>query len=381
GFVHVTERTAPNHFSLRKDGAVLLNGRPFFTIGIYGVNRCDLNGNDFEQACAGLAEAGFNTAHTYMENPYAGSKDMDEFFEAAARHGLKVFVNAGHTAMNYSWNFSNILRQFSSPAMMAWYIGDDTATYVNPGDARRWSGLLHQVDPDHLTVQADWISPNPEGYSNYYPFVHSTDGIHPEIYSFYKGREDAAAFVIQQMKAVRRDLEHSGNPVKTVWPLLQHFQGGDWHRFPDADELRVMSYEAVIHGANGITWFIYTAKSFEGAASTPERWEMLRRVTRELSALSGVFLEEGSLPFEATVTEGPETDPYGYPSISVLAKRHDGHLFLVCANSSKAEVEMEIPCPGMSHARVWFEKREVALSDGALRDRFAPYGVHVYELE
>ena len=71
---------------------------------------------------------------------------------------------------------------------------------------------------------------------------------------------------------------------------------------------------------------------------------------------------------------------YDYPSISVLAKRHNGHLFLICANSAKADVTMKIDCPKMSRARVWFEDREVTLSDGILQDRFAPFGVHVYEV-
>jgi hypothetical protein len=316
-----------------------------------------------------------------MENPYDGSKAMADFIAAAERHDMKVFINAGRTAMNYSWNFSNILRQFSSPAMMGWYIGDDTSTYVNPDDMKQWHDYLHAVDPDHLTVQADWVSPNPQGYSNYYPFVHSTDGFHPEIYSFYQGREEAAAFVIKQMKAVKRDLERSGNPVKTVWPILQNFKGGDWHRFPNADEMRVMSYEAIIHGANGITWFAYTSKSFEGATHTPETWANLCRVTKELSALSDVLLEDNCPPIEATVTDGPQTDALNFPSISVLAKCHKDRLFLICANSAKAEVTMKIACPKMSRARVWFEERELPLTNGVLQDTFAPYGVHVYELE
>ena len=43
---------------------------------------------------------------------------------------------------------------------------------------------------------------------------------------------------------------------------------------------------------------------------------------------------------------------------------------------------MKISCPGMARARVWFEdNREITIKDGVLADRFATYGVHVYELE
>ncbi|MBO4620046.1 MAG: hypothetical protein J5654_08040 [Victivallales bacterium] len=382
GFVHVTERTAPNHVSLREDGAVLVNGKPFFPIGIYGVNKRDFNGNDFDNALRGLKEAGFNTAHTYLGNPYGGSKEMNDFLAAAERQGIMVFINAAATANDHTRNYANLLRQFSSPAILAWYIGDDTATYVNADDLRRWHELVRHVDPDHITVQADWISPNPEGYSNYYPFVHSTDGIHPEIYCIDEGKDEEtlASRLIESMEDVHRDIERNGSPVKTVWPIVQYFSAGKWYRFPTFEELRVMSYEAIIHGANGITWWYYGG-GYNGATHTPENWETIRHVATELHALSEVFLESERLPFEATITEGPQNDKLDYPSISVLAKRHDGKLYLVCANSAKAEVEMEIPCPGMANARVWFEEREVALSDGVLRDHFAPFGVHVYELE
>ena len=382
GFVHVTERTAPNHVSLREDGAVLVNGKPFFPIGIYGVNRREFNGNDFDNAFKGLKEAGFNTAHTYTSNPCEGSKEMDDFLAAAERQGMMVFINAALIANDHTRNYANLLRQFSSPAILAWYIGDDTATYVNAGDLRRWNELVRHVDPDHITVQADWISPNPEGYSNYYPFVHSTDGIHPEIYCIYKDRDEetVASRFIKSMEDVHRDIEHNGSPVKTVWPIVQYFTGGDWYRFPTFEELRVMSYLAIIHGGNGITWWYYGG-GYNGATHTAETWETISRVATELHALSEVFLEAERLPFEATVTEGPQNDKLDYPSISVMAKRHDGHLFLVCANSAKAEVTAQFACPGLSRASVWFEEREVALTDGVLEDRFAPFGVHVYELE
>ena len=137
-----------------------------------------------------------------------------------------------------------------------------------------------------------------------------------------------------------------------------------------------MSYEAVIHGGNGITWY-----SYGDAVNTPESWENMRRIVGELSALQDVFLEPVKLPVEATVIDGPQTDTLGYPSISVMAKQHDGKLFLICANSANAEVAVTLPCPDMTRATVRFEDREVTLANGVLTDRFAPLAVHVYELE
>ncbi len=390
-YVHVTERFAPNHVTLRKDGAVLVNGEPFFPIFLFGVGKVDFNGNNFENALRELKEIGFNAAHTYTTNPYMpedpeDGKDypkMQEFLTAAEHQNLKVFVNGGLVAGSKG-NLSNVLRQFSSPAIMGWYIGDDTATFTNAGDLRQWHETLRHADPDHITLQADWISPNAEGYSNYFPFVHASNGILPEIYCIQNREEPeaCASRVIKTMEDVKRDIQRSGSPVKTIWPILQNFMGDRYFRFPNFDELRVMSYEAIIHGANGISWFVYGGGSgdFKGATDTPESWENMRRLVAELSALQDVFLEEERLPVEATVTDGPQKDSLGYPSISVLAKRHNDRLFLICANSANKEVAVQLPCPNMSRARVWFEDREIPLKNGILQDTFAPRSVHVYEI-
>ncbi len=385
-YVHVTGRTSPHRITMRQDGTVMVGYRPFFPIGLFGVGKVAFNGKSFDNAFREMKEIGFNTAHTYSTNPYKPEdggqyQTMQEFLAAAEHHDLKVFINAGVIA-GAKGNLTNVLRQFSSPAILGWYIGDDTATFSNAGDLKRWHETLRRADPDHITVQADWISPNPEGYSNYFPFVHASDGFLPESYSFYNGKdpEDCAALIIKTMTAVKRDIQRSGRPVKTIWPILQNFKGGDWYRYPDYNELRAMSYEAIIHGANGITWFSYGGGSFQGATDTPESWENMRRVAGELSALQEVFLEPEKLPVEATVIEGPQTDKLGYPSVSVMARRHDGKLFLICANSANAEVVVTLPCPGMTRATVHFEDRDITPADGVLTDRFAHFAVHVYEL-
>ena len=380
-YVHVTWRTSPNHVTMREDGAVLVNGRPFFPIGLFGVGPSDFNGYNIDNALRDLKGIGFNTAHTYTINPYKPEDDirfqiMQEFLAAAEHYDLKVFINADIIA-GAKGNLTNVLRQFSSPAILGWYVGDDTATYSNAGDLRKWHETLRRADPDHITVQADWISVNAEGYSNYYPFVHASDGFLPEIYSITtKVDHDACiAQVIRNMEEVKRDIKNSGSPLKTIWPIIQNFKIGDVYLYPSYEELRAMSYEAVIHGGNGITWY-----SYGDAVNTPESWENMRRVAGELSALQEVFLEPEKLPVEATVIEGPQTDKLGYPSVSVMARRHDGKLFLICANSANAEVVVTLPCPGMTRATVRFEDRDITPADGVLTDRFAHFAVHVYEL-
>ena len=85
------------------------------------------------------------------------------------------------------------------------------------------------------------------------------------------------------MKTIYDDLSRNGSPVKTIWAIIQHFDGWGWKRFPTFDELRAMSYLSIIHGAHGITWYTYGGyNKNHGVTSTPEHW-------KEITTVAGRF--------------------------------------------------------------------------------------------
>lgn len=85
--------------TLRDDGMVLVDGRPFFPIGIYSVSECERNGNSIDTAFRDLKAAGFNMVHRSGRTTL---KD-EEFLSLADRHGLKVFQMPAPPIPATSW--------------------------------------------------------------------------------------------------------------------------------------------------------------------------------------------------------------------------------------------------------------------------------------
>ena len=88
-YVLVKEPPTSGIVTIRDDGVTLIDGKPFFPIGIYSVSKRPANDNSFDKAFAELKAAGFNLAHTYSITRDA---DFAEFYEAARKHGMKLFI-------------------------------------------------------------------------------------------------------------------------------------------------------------------------------------------------------------------------------------------------------------------------------------------------
>ncbi len=366
-----------NVVSVRDDGMALVDGKPFFPIGLYAVWKKPFNNNSFDKAFGDMRAAGFNFVHTY--NSTRGP-EFAGFYAVAQRHGLKLFVASGGGANcpNIETVLSDVVREESQPALMAWYLADDTASHIGNDSLRALSEAIHDVDPAHITVQADGVGAPP--ISRYADYVHSTDAFLPEIYPIRNADRKGVAQVIADMKTIAGDLQRAGTRRKAIWPILQDFEGWGWPRFPTRAELWATSYLSIIHGAHGITWYTYggTGKN-HGVTHTPETWRDICELAGELSQLQTVLVERASSqPSPPRIVSGPEKDALGYPSISVLLKEHAGQKYLLTANSSATEVVARFAVGRKTAIQLPFEKRELRSDDGGFTDTFGPYAVHVY---
>ena len=362
-----------NIVTMRDDGFVLVDGKPFFPIGLYAVWKREFNGNNIDKAFKDLKAAGFNFAHTYNASRNA---DFAEFLNTADKYGFKLWITPGSDMIN------NIIRERHHPSILAWYIGDDTHTYFSPEDVKRNHDICHSLDNAHLTTQADGTGPR--GASHYEAFIGSTDSFMPEIYPVREDKPDAKEVptVIRDMKTIYDDLSRNGSPVKTIWAIIQHFDGWGWKRFPSFDELRAMSYLSIIHGAHGITWYTYGGyNQNHGVTSTPEHWREITTVAGELASIQNQLCSRHAKEQPAvTILAGPMTDAWGHPSVTCLLKDNDGPKILLACNSSTEAVQAAIDIKGFKTAKVLFEDRSVDCANG-LKDDFKPFEVHVYELE
>ena len=244
-----------------------------------------------------------------------------------------------------------------------------------------------------LTCQADVLSPFWQ-VSRYARFVTATDVFMPEIYPVLEkeGHPSDITCVtdtINEMKQIGRDMKRFGNgKVRACWPILQWFKGwGKWHHFPSRSQLFATSFAAIIHGANGITWYTYGGfynkrhkRWDEGITSTPERWKAICELADWLRELSPALLSKPCRqPAAAEIVSGPDKDPLGQHSVTALLKRHEGKAYLIAVNAASANVVAKFKIDGIdSIAEVQREGRSISCPNGIIEDVFKPFDVHVY---
>ena len=374
---YVGETPTTPKVTLRDDGMTLIDGKPFFPIGMYAVCKRDFNGNSFDAAFKGLKAAGFNLAHTYGD-----SYDPD-FLAAAAKYDFKLWVEARFPDRR----LIEVGRH--NPSIIAWYLGDDTSDHILPELEADYDEAVKAVDPTRLTVQADPILGPGGTVSRYADYVTATDGLLPEIYPVRNSEGDptdttCVAETIREVKQFYEDVRMRGDGrPRTCWAILQYFSGWEnWKHFPSRDQLFATTFAAVIHGAHGVTWYTYGGfDKNEGVTSTPERWRNICDLATRLSELSPVLAERTPpQPDAPTVIAGPKTDPFGAPSVTCLLKRHAGKGYLLAVNAAAEPVSAKLAVPGAAKAEVLYENRACNVEDGRITDDFAPFAVHIYRL-
>jgi hypothetical protein len=377
-YVLIKEPPTKGIVTIRDDGVTLVDGKPFFPIGIYSVSKLPVNDNNFDKAFAELKAAGFNMAHTYNS---ARNADFAEFYEAARKYDFKLFIppESGNNNPDANSALATVARECNEIPLLAWYLADDTAGWIGPTELKRVHEAIMQVDPYHMTTQADGITQlNDQRYVRY---VDSTTGFLPEIYPIREKTGNHVADVTRGMKNVQAAWAKAGR-VTPVWAIIQDFEGWGWQRYPTNEEERCMVYLALIHGAQGMTWYTYSYRPPDkhGAAYDPQVWAYLKGIAGELSSLSEVLTSRD--PKEkpvGQVVSGPEKGDLDYPSLNLRLKQWQGQWYLLAANSSEQPITAKVTLPGLKQeAEVLFEGRKVTAAGGKLQDTFAPFAVHVY---
>ena len=389
---YVGEMPKTETITLRDDGFVLVDGKPFFPIGPYAVCKREFNGNDFDKAFDGLKKGGFNFAHTY------GNAYDPDFLAAARKYGFRLWVQARFPDRKFieSGRFN--------PSILAWYLGDDTSDHITADEELDYHDAVKSFDPTRLTCQADPIFTGAgitgpmakAAHSRYSDYVESTDVFMPEIYPIRHEAGDPSdricvAETVRDMDKFREDVKSYGNGApKSCWPIIQYFDGwGGWRHFPTRDQLFGMTWAAVVHGAHGMTWYTYGGfyskkykRNNNGITSTPERWQTICELATQLKELSPVITERSpAQPPVPTVTKGPALDPFQQPSVTCLVKRHAGatYVFAVNAAPEPASASISLGLDGTAEA-LYENGRRVTLQKGRLADDFKPFGVHIYKI-
>lgn len=274
---------------LDEQGRTYIKGREFFPLGMYHVSW----GYDAEARLAMLrdcASAGFNWVHVGVKPDEVES--FGAFLDEAEKLGMKVGVEFGLDP-------ALIIEKYKDhPAILTWNPGDEPdGQGVGPEEMQTRYDRFKRLDPNHPVYTTLCV---PATYGDY---VRGTDIAAPDPYPI---PHSSVLMVWDYLSRAQREAEPYGT---SVWGILQCFgEYGGWGRAPTPEELRAMTWLALLAGVKGLIYYTYADGSWE-VQSHPEQWEAMKRITSELKEMG------------ATSTGGPTELLLADSALGVFAGR------------------------------------------------------------
>jgi len=292
--------THPGDTIIDEDGTLLVDGKPFFPLGIY-----HLEPAAFPQA-AGL---GFNTVQTFQ-----WMTRNHESLNAAQKLGLKVLFEKNDKKLDPHRSWPAHIK--NHPAFLMWYAPDEPLHEVNTKFAMDVADIYRKGDPFHPIICVDF---NPPRFALN---GQCSDIFGAETYNI-KGKLDTPYWQAPDMVSVTRDAVKGRQPVFTV---LRAAEG------QSADAERLMAWLALTRDVRGLLWYAWDEGNGVGLKYYPELQEGLQTVLSEIRELTPALVAPVRRPFEVD-------DLYGIACDDGAART----VILVNASKEKSATIPEIP--------------------------------------
>jgi|GEM_PF-6120602 len=330
------------------NGNVIVNGKPFFPVGMYAIPKEDLK----------LAkEFGFNTVGLY-ETPSL------LYIKEAEKYGLKVIFNLFEMLKD-----SEINQIRESPAFLGYYIFEEKPPTIADHfeEIRR---RINQVDPYHLVIGCH--------YWFFKQYKNASEVIMIDHYPFGQPSYGGLARTIEKLRLAREIKGKEGS----IWLVPQAFPWSVYGRktfeeapYPSFDELRAQTWLGIVEGAKGIIYYTYRLLYAGGGGiytrlAYPIFWESLGYVVKELNHLKDiVWMKE----YEGKINLSES-------KIKFLAKTDGKDLYIIAVNPEDQEfkVDFQIENTEINKMYVLSEKRILNCEKGKFRDIFLPKETHIY---
>lgn len=233
-------------------GTLLVNGQPFFPIGLYLYHWDDNVRKE-------VLSQGFNTV-IYGVTP----KNLPEL--------------RANNLYTIPYGTPEWLAVRHDPAILAWYLADEP---------EGWGKTPEMMVAEHEKIQSI-DGTRPIGLCHFLwdaltKYKDASDYVLSDVYPImpnHDGRIISISDHIEQLHAIH-------GPSFPVWPVIQIFGGptcdnGKWG-MPTADEVRMMTYLALAHRAKGMMFFSYQP-------TFKETWAAAKQMVTELKALTPFFI-------------------------------------------------------------------------------------------
>lgn len=322
---------------------------------------CFVMDNDSEMIMDDLKTRGAKVLYVQAtpcgaSTPVATPAQLRTFLDAADRRGLKCIVglSISRTPVMETEPFlqvQELVRTFKDhPALLAYDMTDEPDSEQLP-KMRSAATLLQQIDPGHpMTLNINHVQTKIKDWS---PLQHGFSMM--DIY-------EPSNFVYYAMRDVRRCI-----PWNAVYYWTCSYNEGIGRREPSPQEFLAGAYAGIVNGASIVAPFQYKPVSLD-------LWDAWKTLADEMESIKDALATEDFVDF------GDDDGKVG----ASLRRTTTGTYAITISLSDKPET-VQLALPGLKGkntvAKVLFEKREVPVKDGVIKDAFAPNDRHVYLLD
>lgn len=363
---------------------MIVNGEPFFPIGWYGSGSLE--------HLKELADSPFNCVLDYGMNAKS-PREVQAYLDAAEAQGMKViycmsdvYPGAAYRTKMGDWEGNekiahNVVTTWKNhPALIAWYLNDELPVAKVP-EMRSYYRMFRRLDRGHPTLLVH------RDEKALRPFRNTVDMIGVHRFPIPGDPEDVGGIIDAAKKAVTNR--------KPVWAVVQAF---GWYQYrpaedpnatgdrgrtpttlelatgraPNREEIRCMTYLALVRGAMGILYHSY--HDMRVLPQYDAMWRWMKQIGEELRSLSP-FLLEG---FRRPLFFRKEAE--GVSGISIVLG--DEACILVVNSSRKLqEVSFRLPPGTWVKAKSLFAAYDrFELQQYTINDKIAPLVARAYRL-
>jgi len=350
----------------RLTGGLIVGRKPFFPFGFY----C------YSPVYPTLPEEevvrGFNLISPYQRILPQTIGERKVYMDRCAELGMKVHYNllsvtgGGGVGSGIQLTdeeketllINEILTFRDHPALLAWYISDEpTGHKVSPEFLEKIYNTVKKKDPWH-PVSIVFMAP----FMSSVRYEKAMDIVMADPYP-------VPVMQAAMVGDVTSQLSGAFNGKKPVWIVPQAFGGGEWwEREPTLQEVRSMTYQAIIRGARGIQFFIRQGLNLFPKSTAA--WGECGRMAVETAELTPWLLSDEEAPKVRSAS----------PNIIATSAVHDNILMIMAANRVNSPQNAEFFVAGIpaGKARVIFENRTITVNNGFLTDNLSAFGTQVY---
>jgi len=373
-----------------KDNRWIVDGKPYFALGLSGAPPADLKTPNGKDGWAELASGGINWmrigAYPWKQEAIG---DVQAQMDAAARAGIRGMLAIWDLSAPVNPKQEAELRQAierfkGHPALVAYKDVDEPAWGKRPlPPIVKGYEIIRQLDPAHPVVMVNAPRNTIEELRRY---AVACDGTGVDIYPVsvpmgkHSGLPNKQISVVGDYTKRMIEVVHGKKPVLLVLQIT--FSGTTPPKNilvrPTFDQQRYMTYQAIIDGANGIMYFGGYIALNERDQKLGFNWtywyDVLKPLLAELGPGSELY-PVITAPSSDDVKIGVE----GASDIEVLARKVNGKTYILAAKREGDTVQVKLTgLSGNGEADVVYENRKVPVNWGVIQDEFKPNSVHVY---